>query len=78
MQLLKRPQLSVQRVTSEEWSTILQLEKNAPDNAAFNNENPASIASGVESDDELSKSRARERDEEIKAQIMHTHGGSPE
>ena len=64
MQLLRRPQLSVQRVSPQEWDHILKLESQVSDMRPGEDE-----AQMVSCESEKLKSQ------EIQAEIAYTHGG---
>lgn len=76
MQLLRRPQLSVQRVTAEEWDCILAMEQNDVETAEETKSPPAksrkksrkAAMPGTLPDEQMS-------DEAVKAEIRDTHGG---
>lgn len=76
MQLLRRPQLSVQQVTPTEWETILRLEKEdvEEENKPVIGE-PTEVSAGIETDEET-RANEEKRSEEIKAEIAESHGGS--
>lgn len=75
MQLLRRPQLSVQRLTAIEWETILRIEGQSPEEETRKGGKLSEIASGIETDEESVRASQRARDEDIKAEIIATHGG---
>ncbi|CCG83955.1 protein of unknown function [Taphrina deformans PYCC 5710] len=83
MQLLKRPQLSVQRVSPAEWDCILELEKmpSAVSNAkkASGRKKIAKSADGEQHDTELTtkndSSASHDMDQEVMAAIRDSHGG---
>lgn len=70
MQLLRRPQLSVQRVSSVEWECIMALERTVVDTPAS-----PTVAKGSEHTEE-SRDNVHAQDAAVKAEIMASHGGA--
>lgn len=82
MQLLKRPQLSVQRVSPAEWNCILELEKepSSAKNKEISSKGRGSPTStkDIQIDTKSIKtesSGSRDLDLEVMAAIRDTHGG---
>ena len=65
MQLLRRPQLSVQQVTPAEWEHILSLEDQSDED-----ETKSEVKSDEAESDEHKEQAAKTR-----AEIIDTHGG---
>lgn len=76
MQLLRRPQLSVQRVTEAEWQKILELERQSPEKQ--DNEANSSALQGPEratTKAQSAQTKHFSHDDDVKAEIIATHGG---
>ena len=78
MQLLKRPQLSVQKVTPAEWEYILSLEERPETDQDPVVTEPGSSSELASTNAEKGSGaiKGEDEDEEIKLQIAEAHGGS--
>lgn len=75
MQLLKRPQLSVQQVTPAEWDLVMRLEQQDPPESSPNKKRKLkhgeTANTSVKTEDGLDKQQS---DKEVMEEIAFTHG----